>query len=465
MAKRLTRSVEIKSPGVVFPAQLFCGTHMTLGFSEAMNKILAVVERDMTLEAILDNFMVDLDFESKHGSVAGQACDVILRLVAPEFHHKTWNYYKDFLNYLKDNSAELGLFAYKDQRFGCLSRAAAVILYIKSYLDQWLEKNSNITNRLACLVRYFLKVEYIDIAFAVFATFGIQLIEPFFVNTIEVGATHSSLKGLHQRMADPVTEEFFQLSTPWFEVVRPTLLKGVMESYNKDVVKTVQNLAEKHMEQCIELANLMMPELRMVLARQRRDYNLSDEFEAEYPVEQQASNSDNTQVHNIGMERMCVHVGHRAQKLRQLEAVGRSIILDATGKLRKDNKESFRSFRKQAEEVHKLKLQWSEKMKERFKAKIETKQAILKDTQSRLKSELRFARESSTTFPHADHIFKIQVSIPGKKRRDKTAEEFGVALKALYGKRAGEGTLSLETFIDSLKSVTKQATEVRYQLM
>ena len=466
-----------------------------------MNKILAVVERDMTLEAILDNFMVDLGFESKHRSVAGQACDVILRLVAPEFHHKTWNYYKDFRNYLKDNAAELVLFAYKDQRFGCLSRAAAVILYIKSYLDQWLEKNPNITNRLACLVRDFLKVEYIDIAFAVFATFGIQLIEPFFVNTVEVSATHSSLK-------------FFQLSMPWFEVVRPTLLKGVMESYNKDVVKAVQNLAEKHMEQCIELANLMMPELRMVLARQRRDYNLSDEFEAEYPVEQQASNSDDTPVHNIGMERVCGLFGHRAQKLRQLEAVGQSIILDATGKLCKDNKESFRSFRKQAEEVHKLKVQWSEKMKERFKAKIETKQAvalskeekrldlletlknsggpftnsqqideylsaakvcdasatketvkkkILKDTQSRLKSELRFARESSTTLPHADTIFKIQVSIPGKKRRDKTAEEFGVALKALkalYGKRAGKGTLSLETFIDSLKSVTKQATEV-----
>ena len=169
-------------------------------------------------------------------------------------------------------------------------------------------------------MRDFLKVEYIDIVFAVFAKFGIQLIEPFFVNTIEVGATHSSLKvfyqGLHQRMADPVTEEFFQLSTPWFEVVRPTLLKGLMESYNKDVVKAVQNLAEKHMEQCIELANLMMPELRVVLARQRRDYNLSDVFEAEYPVEQQASNSDDTPVHNIGMEQMCGLVGHRAQKLR-----------------------------------------------------------------------------------------------------------------------------------------------------
>ena len=96
------------------------------------------------------------------------------------------------------------------------------------------------------------------------------------------------------------------------------------------------------------------------------------------------------------------------------------------------------------------------KVREASATKETLKKKILKDTQS----ELRFARESSTTLPHADPIFKIQVSIPGKKRRDKTAEEFGVALKALYGKRAGKGTLSLETFIDSLKSVTKQATEV-----
>ena len=54
------------------------------------------------------------------------ACDVILRLVAPEFLHKAWNYYESFLKYLKDRSAELVLFDYKDQRFGCLSRACAV---------------------------------------------------------------------------------------------------------------------------------------------------------------------------------------------------------------------------------------------------------------------------------------------------------------------------------------------------
>ena len=50
--------------------------------------------------------MIDLDFDCKHGSMAGQACDVILWLVALQFLHQNWNYYNAFLNYLEKNDAE-----------------------------------------------------------------------------------------------------------------------------------------------------------------------------------------------------------------------------------------------------------------------------------------------------------------------------------------------------------------------
>ena len=83
-AQLVSETMDIEKPA----GQLFCGTHTTLGFSSAMNKQLSIIERDMTLEAILKNFMVDLDFDSKHGSVAGQALNCMLRLVTPEFQHK-----------------------------------------------------------------------------------------------------------------------------------------------------------------------------------------------------------------------------------------------------------------------------------------------------------------------------------------------------------------------------------------
>ena len=46
--------------------KLFSGTHTTLGFSSAMSKRVAVMERDMKPENILAHFMVDIEAESKH---------------------------------------------------------------------------------------------------------------------------------------------------------------------------------------------------------------------------------------------------------------------------------------------------------------------------------------------------------------------------------------------------------------
>ena len=106
--------------------QLFCGSHTTLGFSSTMNKILRMVEADMKMEQVLKGFMVDLEIDTKNSSMAGQAIDISLKLVAPEYSHKPWNRHDEFLLYLKQRNISNMLFAYKDNRFwlpqsGCSS--------------------------------------------------------------------------------------------------------------------------------------------------------------------------------------------------------------------------------------------------------------------------------------------------------------------------------------------------------
>ena len=250
-----------------------------------------------------------------------------------------------------------------------------------------------------------------------------------------------------------------------------------------------------------------MPELQKLLRRQRRDYELTDDFQPEYPVEKQTSNPDATPVHNLGMERLCEKTDYRGKKLKQLDAVSRSMIIVATGNLKKDSQESFRKFRKQAEEIQKLKMEWSKKMKDRLSAILTEKQAvavnkeekrlimleklkncggpftsseqvdaflcesrqreqsavnvkekakITKEVAARMKLEVKYARDSSTTLPKTEPIFRIQISALNQKRRDKTAEEFGVSLKALYGKKAGKLALSLDQFKQSLNNISKK---------
>ena len=119
---------------------------------------------------------------------------VLTKLVALEYSHKMWNYYQQFTNFLLQKNVKLTLFSYKDQQFGCLSRAAGVLLHNLPYLEQFLASNPHINNKLACLVRELLDLPYLKVVFAVFAAVGVHVIEPFYSKTIDKMSTHSTLK-------------------------------------------------------------------------------------------------------------------------------------------------------------------------------------------------------------------------------------------------------------------------------
>ena len=59
-----------------------------------------------------------------------------------------------------------------------------------------------------------------------------------------------------------------------------------------------------------------------------------------------------------------------------------------------------------------------------------------KKKQQCMKMEIQFARDSSTTLTKVDPLFRIQVVLPNKKRRDKTSLEFNEALSAYLSKHS-----------------------------
>ena len=203
------------------------------------------------------------------------------------------------------------------------------------------------------MVRDIPQLPYLKVIFVVFAALGIHLIEPFYAKTIEAGTTDSMLKvyykELFESMKEPVKESFFDFEEPEYPVVNKEPFAGVKKSYKPEVVEAIKEASKENIEECIKLANFIIPELRTVLARQRRDYDISEEFPAEYPVELQAPNADDTPVNNIAMERNLGTTDYRLPKLRTLEAVSKSIVLSRTSELREKASSSFREFRKEAE--------------------------------------------------------------------------------------------------------------------
>ena len=71
-----------------------------------------------------------------------------------------------------------------------------------------------------------------------------------------------------------------------------------------------------------------------------------------------------------------------------------------------------------------------------------------------MKKEIQFARESSTTLPSADPVFKIQVTLPTGKRRDKTFMEFGESLMLFLGKKHDSNIMDYSIFVNALKKFT-----------
>ena len=61
----------------------------------------------MKMDELVQGFMVDLDVDSKNGSVAGHSIDMCLRLVAPEYNAKPWNKKKQFLQFLDESLVQL----------------------------------------------------------------------------------------------------------------------------------------------------------------------------------------------------------------------------------------------------------------------------------------------------------------------------------------------------------------------
>ncbi|KAI9548371.1 hypothetical protein NQZ68_010593 [Dissostichus eleginoides] len=493
-SKLLAEMYNLETPA----GQIFCGTHTTLGFSSAMNKVMRLVEADMKMEQLLQSFMVDLDVDSKNASVAGQALDMCLKLVAPEYAHKPWNGYREFLLFLEQRQVSSVLFSYKDSRFGCLSRAAAVLIYHFGHLTEFLSQNPRINNRLACLVREVMELPYLKVVLVVFACLGVHLVEPFYARTIEKDATHTQLrefyKGLHTGLGEPISDNYTMFTTPEYPVVSDKLFSSVKKTYTEEVLNSVSDVAAEHLDEVKKLTDLMQPHLQTVLARQRRDYGIDEEtFPMDYPVSEQASNIDDTPVHNIGMERQCGKVDYRLKKLGTLNAVSRSIILQKSQELRDGQIPSFRGFKAAAQAKREVELNWSKLMKAKFESGADQKQEMAQRKErkrldmldtlksrggpftdsgevekflvdeslnnnaklQRMKLEVQFARESTTLLPKVDPIFRIQVTLPSGKRRIKTAQEFGDALMAYLGKRSDRTTLEYAKFQESLERLRK----------
>jgi hypothetical protein len=477
--------------------QVFCATHTGLGFCRSLNSSIHSIEEKLGINNVMEGFLVQIEYESKNGSMVGQFVDCATRFVGMELKHKPWNRGEEFKRFCADQKKPYEMFLYKDERFGCFPKACAVVLFSQDMIQEFLLQNPSIDNRLACLVRDIYEQEYAKLAMAVVAVFGLQLVEPFHAITISKKSTHNSLqiffKDLYRKMSEPITSDFFLLEDAYYPGIKKELFEDVKKGYKEHVVDHIKNYVKEFQDEAIKLANYFQPDLQTTLARQRRDYGVSDEFEAEHPVDNLSEQArENAPVHNLAMENFCGKVGHRTAKNKHLEATSRSMIIQGTKELR-EKYGNFREFGQAVKRVKDIKLNWANKQETLAGKKIDQKQAeslkvegrVLKQLEElkicggpftscseidnylarndltdqtikrRMKMEVQYARDTSRSIPRSNPVFKIRATVKkGQKSHELSSLEFGENLKSLIAKKcaASGKAISITSFISDMYS-------------
>ena len=171
-----------------------------------------------------------------------------------------------------------------------------------------------------------MNLEYVKIVIAVVASIGINLVSPYHAKTIASETCHSSLKEflteLNTSLSNGVVDaDFFNFEYPAFNCVSTNLFQSVLRDYTPEVVQAVRALASDYSEDCVHLAEALLPCLASTLCRQRGGpYGFGDQA-PDYPVFKQIpGNVDKAPVNNIDQERQCGTVDHLLKTRPSLEA-------------------------------------------------------------------------------------------------------------------------------------------------
>ena len=142
------------------------------------------------------------------------------------------------------------------------------------------------------------------------------------------------------------------------------LFTEVQKNYGLDVVKVVKEMAESHMNDCITLAQIILPHLEEVLRSQRgKCYGFGD-IEEECPVFEQCDSIDQTPVHKLQMERQGGDTDHRLKKKASLDTVSRDSVLSQTHNLRGQVSRNYRKMVNVVKIMDDIEAEWKVKQKD-----------------------------------------------------------------------------------------------------
>ena len=157
------------------PFGLKCVQHTVTGYTETMLKAISGLEQEIGPEKLYGT----ANCHDK-SNVTKETIVAVCKLISPQYQNKPYSMRPEFEVMLSENGGlkKNDSFSFRNHRFGCLSKAAAMILY---HLDDVVHLCDHVESRndLIIFIRTMLDCEFVKHVIIALSLVGLHLIEPF----------------------------------------------------------------------------------------------------------------------------------------------------------------------------------------------------------------------------------------------------------------------------------------------
>ena len=391
------------------PKSLVCNIHPLMMFQRQVKKVFSIIHDAFGNAKIKECFLVEVEFQNESFIVKAITC--LSSFINKDFSAKPWNRQSHFESFIHPKKNES--LSFKDHRFNRIFECCLSLIYhlddIKSYLDEF----RNIINGVSILNRAFLDMEILKPILCAAALMGVHITKPLMNIIQDKETTHSQLskvfKDLYTDLISITASNYLQTK----KCVGNFTSQETFEScLPKDcILQSVDDCIIQYKDYIEQLISLFLKNFAEGFSNQKgaifgfgpnADEDTGNLLKIASVSCEEMKKLDKVPVHNLGEERSVGYVNYELniRGRQNLESVSKKMILKKSSDLlNRIDKTKLHMFKKPAEEIKDIRLQWNDKMKQYQEKGYSEKEAQnLKEEQKKLK-DLDFLKSQNPPGP------------------------------------------------------------------
>ena len=406
------------------PSHLLCQVHPSLCFVRVLQKLWLELDAAIGPDKIFSHFAVSLS--DQHVSVTEQWIDCVTRLFTHDYDHKPWCKAGEFDLYIHplSNPAKRLI----KERFNSLCYTCMVALWLDQHAPGFLEKNTHITNNLACIVRSFESLDYLRVCACLGVILLVHLVEPFLSLTSSSITSWDKLQTafptLYKDLQTVKPQLLLDLTTPALSFISAERFKHCLPP--ADLLLPAQIMIETHRQELIDLLQILLPRLAKAWDIQRGEQfgfgDSQDSASALKIADMNQNKLKSAPINNLDAERSVGSIQYelnirgkknlKAASAAHVKNKGQNLIQGLTMPAQ------FRQLVKKDEKIDKILKVWEESQEELVKEGLQEKEVANVSTDKKRNSDLALLVKEGGPFTSPDMVqeFMARPGISEKER-------------------------------------------------